>query len=125
MEPDELKKHLEVSSGRFDVTAIYDRSGYSPLHFAAYKDSFKMCQILCEFVLTNNHTSERLNYSPKEVLKRWINSSSKGDEGFTALHFASFHGNMQLIKYLISMGASAFAHNKQDINMLHVAAQGD
>lgn len=29
-----------------------------------------------------------------ENLVEWINETSTGDDGFTALHFASFHGNM-------------------------------
>lgn len=58
----------------------------------------------------------------KERLKTWINQHSKGEEGFTALHFASFHGNMSLIKMLMKLGANVYAINKQEINMLHVAA---
>lgn len=58
----------------------------------------------------------------KEILRAWINEPSKGEEGFTSLHFAAFHGNMTLIKYLVKNGADVWAKNKQDINMLHVAA---
>jgi len=43
---------------------------------------------------------------------KWINLPSKGEEGFTALHFAAFHGNMNLIKYLINLGADITAKNK-------------
>jgi Ankyrin repeat len=56
------------------------------------------------------------------VLKEWINTQSKGEEGFTPLHFAAFHGNLELIKFLIEKGANIEAKNKQDINMMHVAA---
>jgi ankyrin repeat protein len=58
----------------------------------------------------------------KEVLKDWINKPSKGEEGFCALHFASFHGNVKLIKLLVASGANIYAKNKQGINMLHVGA---
>lgn len=57
-----------------------------------------------------------------EVLVNWINQSSKGEEGFTALHFAAFHGNMKLIRFLVDLGGNVYAKNKQEINMLHVAA---
>lgn len=50
MEPLDLKSHLEHSKDKFNVTQIYDRTGYSPLHFAAYKNSDKLCEILCEFI---------------------------------------------------------------------------
>ena len=56
------------------------------------------------------------------MLIDWINMPSQGEEGFTALHFASFHGNMSLIHLLMSQGADVHAKNNQDINMLHVAA---
>lgn len=61
----------------------------------------------------------------KEALSDWINRPSRGDEGFYPLHFASFHGNVKLIKLLVKSGAIIHAKNLQGINMLHVAAQGD
>ena len=50
LEAVELKRHLIDTESRFDVTEIGDRSGYSPLHFAAYKNSEVMAEILCDFV---------------------------------------------------------------------------
>lgn len=41
------------------------------------------------------------------------------------MHFASFHGNLNLIRYLMRQGADPTITNRQGINMLHVAAQGD
>lgn len=68
---------------------------------------------------------ERLRAQRKNLLKNWINTRSRGDDGFTALHFAAFHGNMSLIRMLVKHGADVLAINKQGINMLHVSAQGD
>jgi ankyrin repeat protein len=42
--------------------------------------------------------------------------------GFTALHFASYHGNPKMIDLLVDCGANVYATNRQEINMLHVAA---
>ena len=55
-------------------------------------------------------------------MTEWINEASKGDDGFTALHFASFHGNMPIVRLLIRHGANPNAITKAGINMLHVAA---
>ncbi len=125
------------------MTNIFDKSGYSPLHYAAYKNIDKACQILVEFVLNDDSASQgqmnggsgetgdkmMLNKKNaklrKENLQRWVNIHSRGDDGFTALHFAAFHGNMNLIRLLVSNGADANAQNRQGINMLHVSAQGD
>jgi palmitoyltransferase ZDHHC13/17 len=60
------------------------------------------------------------------VISEWVNLPSKGDdEGFTALHYASFLGNPRLLKLLVRHGANVHATNKLGINMLHLAAQGD
>ena len=83
-----------------------------------------MCQILIDFVINEKGTAEDESKAikNKEKLRRWINQASRGEEGFTALHFASFHGNLKIINILIANGANVFAVNKQEINLLHVAA---
>lgn len=65
---------------------------------------------------------EKIKEQMKKVVADWINYPSRSEEGFYPLHFASFHGNVKLIKLLISCGANIFVKNKQGINMLHVAA---
>ncbi|CDW85825.1 dhhc zinc finger domain containing protein [Stylonychia lemnae] len=124
----ELQRHLIETETRFEIIEIYDRSGYSPLHFAAYKNNEKMAEILCLFVLgryKNTLLDDNERIIREATLKEWVNKQSRGDEGFTPLHFASFHGNIQLIRMLMKYGANIEAKNKLDINMLHVAAQGD
>jgi palmitoyltransferase len=44
------------------------------------------------------------------------------DDGFTAIHFASFRGNIPLIELLLSVGADMYARNNFGINVMHVAA---
>jgi ankyrin repeat protein len=55
---------------------------------------------------------------------QFVNAKS-ADDGFTALHFCSFKGNVDLCMFLIEKGADKFATNNFGINMLHTAAQGD
>ena len=47
---------------------------------------------------------------------------TQGEDSFTALHFASFHGNLMLIRLLIKHGADFRAENRNGVNMLHVCA---
>ncbi len=54
-----------------------------------------------------------------------MNIPSRGEEGFTPLHFSSFHGNVKVMDLLISYGADIFVKNRFGISMLHVASQGD
>lgn len=53
---------------------------------------------------------------------KWINSPSRSDQGFYPLHFASFHGNIPLIKLLMRNKADYTVKTSDGINMLHVAA---
>jgi ankyrin repeat protein len=48
----------------------------------------------------------------RETIREWVNLPSRGEEGFFALHFASFHGNVKLIKLLVRNGANIRAKNK-------------
>ena len=67
----------------------------------------------------------------RRCVKNWVNTPAKnvtgndGSDGFYPLHYASFHGNVKLVKLLVKNGANVHAKNKQGINMMHVAAQGD
>ena len=47
------------------------------------------------------------------------------DEQWTALHYASFSGNLDAIYTLLENKADMFALNINKLNMLHVACQGD
>ena len=54
----------------------------------------------------------------------WVNTPT--DEKFTALHFATYHGNFDLITIMVDeMGANIHAKNVYGANVLHIAAQGD
>lgn len=60
----------------------------------------------------------------QEAITSWINQSTF-QEYFTALHYASFRGNVHICKTLINNGADINAKNKAGLNVLHIAAQGD
>lgn len=47
------------------------------------------------------------------------------EDGFSALHFASFRGNLNIIQALLDNGADMYQRNNFGINVMHVAAQGD
>ena len=55
-------------------------------------------------------------------VSKWINTPSQSEQGFYPLHFASFHGNIQLIKLLMRNKADFTVKTNEGINMLHVAA---
>jgi hypothetical protein len=60
----DLKTHIFLTQDKYDITKIYDRSGYSPLHFAAYKNSEKICEVLIEFIMVRENN--RMQYQSIE-----------------------------------------------------------
>jgi hypothetical protein len=44
---------------------------------------------------------------------------------FSALHYAAYRGNIEMIEILIEIGADVNCKNKFGLGVLHVAAQGD
>jgi hypothetical protein len=53
-----------------DITQIYDRKGYTPIHFAAFQNSLKSLQILCEHILKHSQGPQ----TPQQQLREWLNS---------------------------------------------------
>jgi palmitoyltransferase len=51
----------------------------------------------------------------------WINFKTEED-GFSALHFASFRGNLSMIELLLNHGSDMKQENNFGINVLHVAS---
>jgi ankyrin repeat protein len=47
------------------------------------------------------------------------------DQGFRAIHYAAFRGNLDMINKLVLNGADVHATTRKGLNLLHIAAQGD
>ena len=71
----------------------------------------------------NNISTEEKNNNEK-IFKEFINARTDGDSQ-TALHYASFRGNIKLIKLLISNFAEINALTNTGYNMIHKAAMGN
>ena len=69
--------------------------------------------------LPENEKSEN-----EEIFKNFINAKTQGDNQ-TALHYASFRGNIKIIKLLIENHADINALTTNGYNMIHKAAQGN
>ena len=71
----------------------------------------------------NNLTSENKAENEK-IFKDFINAKTDGDNQ-TALHYASFRGNIKIIKLLIANHAEINALTTTGYNMIHKAAMGN
>ena len=131
-----------------NITTLTDDSGHTLIHRAAYDNTVRISEYLLLYYkqrlsahLREKEASrlggdtkpealgpdavESIKKQVRQMVAEWINTPSRSEEGFYPMHFASFHGNVKLIKLLHKNGADIRVRNKQGINMLHVAAQGD
>jgi hypothetical protein len=70
----------------------------------------------------NIENANNMKRAVRLALAVWINTPALCEEQFYPLHFASFNGNVKLLKLLTKNGADIMARNSQGIDMLHVAA---
>ena len=64
-----------------------------------------------------------LQFKDNKLFIDFINK--KGDNGFNALHYAAFRGNIKILEKLIENGADISIKNNSGLNVMHMAAQGD
>ena len=94
---------------------IIDARGYTLMHMACFKNLEEIGLKLMDRAIETVTDSQ---------IEAWLNHKTT-DDGFTALHFASFRGNLVLIKLLLKHGSDMHIKNFFGINVMHVAAQGD
>eukprot|EP00743_Colponemidia_sp_Colp-15_P005548 GILK01005968.1.p1 GENE.GILK01005968.1~~GILK01005968.1.p1 ORF type:complete len:550 (+),score=89.42 GILK01005968.1:52-1650(+) len=100
-----------------EVIEMRDSRGYTALHISCLNSNSDMTKLLVD-------TIRRLpGVDNVQLLKDWANKQT--EEGFTCLHFASFRGDMELLRVLMETGANVQIKNKQGLSALHVAAQGN
>ena len=87
------------------MSGLRDMRGYSVLAFCAMKDNLLALKIVYEHAMTYNEFKGQ-----DSLITDWANQQT--DRGFTALHFAAYHGNFDLITYLVDvLGADMYAKN--------------
>lgn len=106
-----------------DVVQMRCARKFTVLAFCCYKNNEEIFMILYQHALENNVRGMKFD-SKKQTLSNWANSPT--DEEFTALHFATYHGNYNVIKFLIDTAdADIYKRNKFGSTVMHIAAQGD
>jgi ankyrin repeat protein len=93
---------------------LKDKDGLTILHKACYLEMINIVRIIIEILFFKKKES---------FAKEYINTMSL--MGYTALHFASYRGHIDLIKLLIEHGANHEIQNNKGLSVLHIAAQGD
>ena len=83
------------------------------LHISVYKKNYSITKTIIEYI-------EKYN---KEGLHNFINAQN--ELKVTALHYASFTGNLGIIKLLINYGADEKMITNKKLNVIHYSAQGN
>ena len=99
------------------LDGLKDGKNFTLLHHAVLKGTPGKLQLIIETVQKTE------NLDP-ESFKAWLDAGTASDK-FTALHYASYRGNLEAIYVLLRFGANIQARTATNLNMLHVAAQGD
>jgi len=81
-------------------------------------DSLNIISIMLE------EMKKRLGIDANKEIENWVNQKSK-NQGFTAIHYASYRGNIDIIKKLIEYKSNIEAINNRGINVIHMACQGN
>lgn len=120
-----LQIFLDQEGARVDVMQLKEQRYFTVLSLSAFKNHtqcFKAC--FRHALKFNAPTVLNGSTAGDTSISSWVNAYT--DEKFTALHFASYHGNFELIKLMIDeMGANVNVTNVYGANCLHIAAQGD
>jgi ankyrin repeat protein len=111
-QPQKLINFLRSLPKDIKINQIVDRDGYSILHMACFSNRVK-----CLVALVEKAKGELYQYEIAE----WVNLKTAKDE-FTALHYASFKGNIQILQVLMENGADMYQKNMHGLNVLHIAA---
>lgn len=69
---------MRVTRQSIDVTKIFDKSGYTPLLYAAYKNIPKACEVIIEFLLSDE---EDTSQSEEDYLAHKKLNGGSGESG--------------------------------------------
>lgn len=96
---------------------IRDEKKFTLLHYAAFHNQLNSAMVVIR------HYQSYLKAEKGARVKEYINLQT--DDGFTAIHFASYRGNTELVQFLESFGGNLYQTNAHGMNIMHIGAQGN
>ena len=109
------EKYIDMlKNSTIKIWTYINKDGLTPLHQSI---SLNLYELSKEIIISTKN-----NLSQKDF-NSFINS--KTNKGQTPLHYASFVGNIKLIKLLIDNGADISLKTNNNFNVLHLAIMGD
>ena len=112
---DKIKEYF--ANPEYKVWQLKDENGYTILHKSVFNNDMETTKLIIEEV------KKRLGMNSKDSLSKFINE--KTNEGLTAVHYASYKGNIPLLQFLVKSGASIDETTNLGKNVMHMAAEGN
>ena len=105
--------HLKSCNFPVDLMSMVDSRRFTVLTYAAYRNDTNCFKILFEYAWKRT--------APGDMCA-WVNQTT--DDNFTALHFATKHGNYTMLTLLVEKAnADLYVQNKYGATAMHIAAQ--
>lgn len=103
--------------------AIRDNKKNTVIHHCAFLNQHRHIEFYIKYYRKNledqGYTLSEIKSHTRELL------DSKNNEGYTAAHYASFKGNVTVLKCLQKYEANLNISSDLGMSLLHIAAQGD
>jgi len=99
------------------ITDLVNSEGKSLLHMCTFKNNQKCFNAVIRAVKTMYKDREDFAFT----LRSWVNQKTFQDE-FSALHYSSYRGNIEISQSLIDLGADIKIKNQYGLDVLHIAA---
>lgn len=118
---EDLRNYLE-SRQELNLSIMKEKNESTLLHFASFKNELSKMKI---YILHYEafHKRNKNSSSFESQLKAWINAQNS--DGFTALHFAALHGNIEMIEFLERYGANMQVQSNEKENILFMCAENN
>ena len=112
---EEEKLRNMLSQKNIPVWEFKDKDNHnsSALNISVFKKSLKITKLLIDYCKEKK----------PENLKDFIDMPN--DQGIAPIHYASFRGEVPIIKLLIENGADITKTTKRELNVIHYCAQGN
>ena len=120
----------KILDDKIEVWNMKKGDNITILHTACVFEKFNLVKLIIDNLKKRLHLSPEFPLSSEEKSKNekifndFINAKTE-TEFLTALHYASYRGNIKIIKLLIENNADVNALSYNGLNMLHKAAQGN